>query len=131
MRFRGGGIGHGYMRLIEPWLDQTGWGTTWPSLNHMEPNHRPDTDNSQNQMNIAAHQRRGDGDEDGGAGGTAVDESDEDMESEDGDGDDIEHPDDQEEEGDDVNGEKEEATPLNRTSQEGEGEQEDAPFVSL
>jgi len=37
MRFRGGGIGHVYMRQVEPWLDATGWGTTWPSLSDREP----------------------------------------------------------------------------------------------
>ena len=38
MRFRGGGIGHIYMRQIEQWLDATGWGTTWPSLGREDPN---------------------------------------------------------------------------------------------
>ena len=37
MRFRGGGVGHLYMRHVEPWLDATGWGTTWPSLRDREP----------------------------------------------------------------------------------------------
>jgi hypothetical protein len=37
MRFRGGGVGHTYMRQVEPWLDATGWGTTWPSLKDREP----------------------------------------------------------------------------------------------
>ena len=37
MRFRGGGIGHTYMRQVEPWLDATGWGNTWPSLKDREP----------------------------------------------------------------------------------------------
>jgi hypothetical protein len=32
MRFRGGGVGHMYMRQVEPWLDATGWGSTLPSL---------------------------------------------------------------------------------------------------
>jgi hypothetical protein len=42
MRFRGGGIGHMYMRPIEPWLDRTGWGNSWPSLQHMEPESEQD-----------------------------------------------------------------------------------------
>ena len=36
MRFRGGGIGHRYMRQIEPWLDGTGWGMSWPSFGDRE-----------------------------------------------------------------------------------------------
>jgi hypothetical protein len=27
MRYRGGGVGHAYMRAIEPWLTETGWGS--------------------------------------------------------------------------------------------------------
>src|SRR5579872_1454153 len=27
MRYRGGGVGHLYMRTIEPWLSGTGWGS--------------------------------------------------------------------------------------------------------
>ena len=42
MRFHGGGIGHMYMRQIEPWLDATGWGTTWPSLKDRDPD--PDSE---------------------------------------------------------------------------------------
>jgi hypothetical protein len=43
MRFRGGGIGHIYMRQVEPWLDATGWGTTQPSLGgrYPEPGREP------------------------------------------------------------------------------------------
>jgi len=37
MRFRGGGVGHMYMRQVEPWLDATGWGTMWPALGDREP----------------------------------------------------------------------------------------------
>ena len=37
MRFRGGGVGHIYMRKVEEWLDGTGWGTTWPSLQDKYP----------------------------------------------------------------------------------------------
>ena len=37
MRFRGGGIGHRYMRQVEPWLDTTGWGASWPSFDHRSP----------------------------------------------------------------------------------------------
>jgi hypothetical protein len=36
-----------YMRQIEPWLDATGWGTTWPSLKARDPDPdgEPLTDN--------------------------------------------------------------------------------------
>lgn len=27
MRYRGGGVGHAYMRAIEHWLTETGWGS--------------------------------------------------------------------------------------------------------
>jgi hypothetical protein len=37
MRFRGGGIGHMYMRHIEPGLNTTGWGSTWPSIQDKYP----------------------------------------------------------------------------------------------
>ena len=42
MRFWGGGIGHIYMRQVEPWLDGTGWGTSWPSLRCQDPD--PDSE---------------------------------------------------------------------------------------
>jgi len=37
MRFRRGGIGHRYMQQVEPWLDATGWGASWPSFTHRVP----------------------------------------------------------------------------------------------
>ena len=37
MWFHGGGVGHMYMRQVEPWLDATRWGKTWPSLSDREP----------------------------------------------------------------------------------------------
>jgi hypothetical protein len=37
MRFCGGGVGHLYMYQVEPWLDVTGWGATWPSLADRDP----------------------------------------------------------------------------------------------
>ena len=37
MRFRGGGVGHLYMHQIEPWLDETGWGSSWPLLRDRDP----------------------------------------------------------------------------------------------
>jgi hypothetical protein len=41
MRFRGGGVGHMYMRHVEPWLDAAGWGATWPSLGDRYPDPTP------------------------------------------------------------------------------------------
>ena len=41
MRFRGGGVGHQYMRQVEPWLDKTRWGTQWPSLSNRDPDPSP------------------------------------------------------------------------------------------
>jgi len=26
-----------YMHQVEPWLDTTGWGTTWPTLKDRDP----------------------------------------------------------------------------------------------
>ena len=42
MRFRGGGVGHMYMRQVEPWLDATGWGTAWPLLKNRDPDPDPE-----------------------------------------------------------------------------------------
>ena len=53
MRFRGGGIGHRYMRQVEPWLDATGWGASWPSFTHRNPEPVP-TDGQSNGDTTAA-----------------------------------------------------------------------------
>ena len=37
MRYRGGGVGHKYMRLIEEWLYETGWGHEIPDIDVSEP----------------------------------------------------------------------------------------------
>ena len=88
MRFRGGGIGHMYMRHIEPWLDATGWGTMWPSLHARDPD--PDIEPIPLSQNGQATE--GDGDSEN------EDSSDEDSDMEDGDGEDLEQP--ESEEGD-------------------------------
>jgi hypothetical protein len=49
MRFRGGGVGHLYMRQIEPWLDATGWGASWPLLRDRDP--YPDQDSPRQESN--------------------------------------------------------------------------------
>lgn len=54
MRYRGGGIGHLYMREIEQQLNLSRWGSSWPSsLRGRDPN--PDQEPSpQNDSNAAA-----------------------------------------------------------------------------
>jgi len=37
MRYRGGGVGHTYMRAIEEWLLETGWGHSIPEIDVSEP----------------------------------------------------------------------------------------------
>ena len=37
MRYRGGGVGHKYMRAIEKWLGETGWGCKIPDIPVSEP----------------------------------------------------------------------------------------------
>ena len=37
MRYRGGGVGHIYMRAIEQWLGETGWGQGIPNTGGSEP----------------------------------------------------------------------------------------------
>jgi hypothetical protein len=73
MRFRGGGVGHLYMRHIEPWLDRTGWGASWPLLSNRDPH--PDQDPQQQESN------RGEIDEEG----EVSDDSDSDEDAEMGD----------------------------------------------
>ena len=100
MRFRGGGIGHRYMRMVEPWLDQTGWGTVWPSLEDREPNP------SSAGVNPLYTQGTQPTTYEGGNRGDSSDvsEMDEDMDDEDGEGNDPEQPEDD----DDLDGEEEE-----------------------
>ena len=37
MCYRGGGVGHAYMRTIEDWLWETGWGHDIPEVDVSEP----------------------------------------------------------------------------------------------
>ena len=37
MRYRGGGVGHKYMRDTEKWLWKTGWGDEIPDIDVSEP----------------------------------------------------------------------------------------------
>jgi hypothetical protein len=37
MRYRGGGVGHTYMRVVEQWLQETGWGHEVPDADEPEP----------------------------------------------------------------------------------------------
>jgi len=79
MRFRGGGIGHMYMRSIEPWLDSTGWGKSWPSLSNRDPN--PDC-NDAKASTTGQHSSTNEGD--GGESGDSSDKVDEDVDDDDG-----------------------------------------------
>ena len=122
MRFRGGGVGHRYMRQVEPWLDATGWGASWPSFTHRIPEPAPtqqDSAHGQGDGNPATTQGSvGNSMEGGGSGGAgnAEEESEDDEDDEDdeggnlwcldgnGEGNDPEQPDEDEvldEEGDD------------------------------
>lgn len=92
MRFRGGGVGHMYMRQVEPWLDATGWGATWPSLEDREPEDQgcdPSITEGTNAEPITSPQ-------DGGSGDENSDDDIETGEFEDDDGDDPEQPEDSE-----------------------------------
>ena len=62
MRFRGGGVGHLYMRQIEPWLDATGWGASWPSLIDRDP--CPDQDSPRQERSGAETDDEDDNSED-------------------------------------------------------------------
>lgn len=102
MRYRGGGIGHLYMRETEQWLNSSKWGSSWPSsLRDRDPN--PDQELPPHNSSSAAAtsaQSRGYGSDstEGDLGGDS--ESDEEhvgsdpgeLTDEDGDGDDPEHP---------------------------------------
>jgi len=109
MRFRGGGVGHLYMRLVEPWLDATGWGATWPSLGNREPaSTAPAPPPQDRQANRNAESNGNDVESDGS----------EDGDSEDGDGEDPEQPTDEEdldEDEEDGNG------PVRRNHKDAEG----------
>jgi hypothetical protein len=108
MRFRGGGVGHMYMRQVEPWLDATGWGTTQPSLGgrYPEPGCEPPphSEGGATGPTVSTHgHRQSGGDHSGGSEDEDEDpdsEGDADTEGlEDGDGEDPELP-----EEDDLNG---------------------------
>lgn len=83
MRFHGGGIGHRYMRRVEPWLDDTGWGATWPTVSNRVPDPDPiqHGDKSNNGQNT----------EDEDDGGSEVEDT-ELRGGEEEEGDDPEHP---------------------------------------
>ena len=100
MRFCGGGIGHRYMCMIEPWLDQTGWGTMWPSLEDREPNPGPAGVSPLHTQRAQPTAYEGGNQEDG----NDVSEMDEDEDDEDGEGNDPE----QQEDDNDLDEEEEE-----------------------
>ena len=94
MRYRGGGVGHLYMRHIEPWLDATGWGTTWPSLEDRYPEDPEDNQENSARPSTSTQSRHQNNDGNGDSGednsGKETDPSD----VEDDDGDDPEQPED-------------------------------------
>jgi hypothetical protein len=84
-----------YMRHVEPWLDATGWGTTWPSLKDRYPDleRRPPQQGGNDAGTTAPAQGRHQGDRGNGDGGDADGGEDTDIsELEDGDGEDPEQP---------------------------------------
>jgi len=70
MRFRGGGVGHGYMRQVEPWLDSTRWGASWPLFNDREQGQAPIPRGDRNGHGEVSSMRNTEGDSpSGGSGG--------------------------------------------------------------
>jgi hypothetical protein len=110
MRFRGGGVGHTYMRQVEPWLDAAGWGSTWPSLANRYPDPEPGAPlNSDGRTGGPATQTQSNRQDSGGDGASRGGGSGEDTdtdESDDEDGEDLEQPedDDSDDSDEDTNG---------------------------
>ena len=91
MRFRGGGIGHIYMRQVEPWLDATGWGTSWPLLEGRDPDPDSEPVTPANGDEATSDEEESD----------TKDSEDEGSDIDDDDGEDPEQPDEEEDESDD------------------------------
>ena len=119
MRFRGGGVGHRYMRQVEPWLDETGWGTQWPSLSNKDPDPSPSQQGDSGSDNQA-------GGDMGGINEDEDEDEDEEMaqdeDDEDGEGNDLEQPDDDDDldEEEDVGGNADRRAALESEEDEGE-----------
>ena len=114
MRFRGGGVGHLYMRLVEPWLDATGWGATWPSLGNSEPaSTRPAPPPQGKQANRNTESNNSDTESEDSEDGDS-----EDGDGEDADGEDLEQPEDDEDLDEDEEGGD---NPIGRNHGDGEG----------
>jgi len=124
MRFRGGGVGHRYMRQIEPWLDGTGWGAAWPSFNHRIPDLGP-TGQAGIDGQVNGNSTRAMGEESDGEGGGA--ESPEQPE-EDGEGDDPEQPEDDDQDEDEDEDETGKAD--RHADPDSDGDEEMDPFPS-
>ena len=129
MRFRGGGVGHDYMRAVEPWLDLTGWGTSWPPLNDRDP--EPDIDNiGSSQQEVSVDADDGAQVEDSGKDASALQGFEEDRERVDGGGDSemvgkVQSPGDSQDKGDDICSHTGK-TPLNEMRNEGYGNGNDS-----
>ena len=93
MRFRGGGIGHIYMRHIEWSLDAAGWGATWPPLGGKDPNPDPPSESGNGPERNVGNGENGVDDDDGGEGEDEDDEVNE-RDTDNEDGEDQEQPED-------------------------------------
>ena len=102
MRYRGGGIGHLYMREIKQWLNSSKWGSSWPSSlrdRDPSPDQEPPPQGSGNTATTSAQNTgyksdstEGDLGEDSNSAG-----SDRELTDEDGEGEDPEQSDDSDE----------------------------------
>jgi hypothetical protein len=78
MRYRGGGVGHLYMRLIEVWLAETGWGANDDIISTNE-----DTDEEEDSKSSGDSTSDGDHEDDTVSNGTTdLDSSDIDPDAE-------------------------------------------------
>lgn len=129
MRFRGGGIGHIYMRQVEPWLNNTGWGGAWPSLKDRDPD--PDLDQDLDQERLRPHENmRGSTEDSQACQGREMDEEDDEgggntSEEEDADGEDQEQPeiDEDEEEEEERNSDRNKQAYTNDRERDSAGEE--------
>ena len=123
MRFCGGGVGHRYMRQVEPWLDKTGWGSQWPSLSNRDPDPSPIHQGMDGSNDQAGGDMEGiDEDED------EDEEMDEDEDDDDGEGNDPEQLDDD----DDLDEEEDGGgNAARRSDPESEEDEEAVEFLSL
>lgn len=110
-----------YMRQIEPWLDATGWGKTWPSLNDKDPDPEcvgPHPHNSDDAGPVVPMQGDQANEVDGESGDEDSGEDTDMSEAEDDDGGDPEQPEDDDSDSDDEDSGGNKGT---RSREDGEG----------